>query len=486
MPTDLPAPVVPADQAVRHLHQVGHDRQADDVLAETDGELRAAVGVGLRAEHLRQADRLPLRVGQLERHRRLAGNGLDDADRHQAQRARQILREVDDLRSLHTDRGLDLVARDHGPRRRGDHAHLDAEVLELLLDQPRGHLERLGAHRLLPLRCRIEQVDLRQLGVDELVEERLLPFLDDARAQGLLDQRRLDDDRQVLLVQLVLDLDDLLALTDGFFAQPHVFLALDARAAAQAQRIDPRTDALGGAQPREAEPERDAGDQHRDPEHARSGEAQQRLARLAERVAEHATGIATGDRGLVLVEPRPLERAAGGEQQGEAEPDGPARRRRSGVDRVAVVRAEHAGEAAQPDAPGDEHGPPGRIASEEERHVGEPGTDGTGLVLDRAAGTRRGEPGVGSVVGDEGQHGQNPGDGADEQGELGAPRWRDPRHRWRCGSGARGAFRAVDAEGSEWKRHPLIVLDPRPGLRDVWKQQPRPVAGSRLSRPAVP
>jgi hypothetical protein len=195
---------------------------------------------GLRAEHLGEADRLPLGVGQLERHRRLAGNRLDDADRHQAEAARQVLGEVDDLRPLHADRRLDLVARDHRPGRGGDDPDLDAEVLELLLDQARGHLERLAAHRLLALRRRVEQVDLRQLGVDELAEEGLLPFLDDAGALRHVDQGRLDDDRQVLLLQLVLDLDDLLALAHRLLAEAHVLGQLEARGPARAQRLDPR------------------------------------------------------------------------------------------------------------------------------------------------------------------------------------------------------------------------------------------------------
>ncbi len=85
-------------QTMRHLLQVGDDGNADDVLAEAERELRSGIGVGLRAEHLREADRLPLRVGQLERHRRLAGNRLDDADRDQPERAREVLGEAHDLR----------------------------------------------------------------------------------------------------------------------------------------------------------------------------------------------------------------------------------------------------------------------------------------------------------------------------------------------------------------------------------------------------
>ncbi len=135
-------------QAVRHLRQIGDHRRADDVLAEAERELRRGVVVGRRAEDLGQANDLPLRVRQLERHRRAPGDRLDHADRHQAERAREVLRQVDDLRALHAGRGLDLVARDHRARRRGDDAHVDTEVLQLLLDQARRHLQRLGRDRL--------------------------------------------------------------------------------------------------------------------------------------------------------------------------------------------------------------------------------------------------------------------------------------------------------------------------------------------------
>ena len=351
------------DQAMRHLLQVGDDGHADDVLAEADRQLRAGVGVRLRAEHFREADRLPLGVGQLERHRRLAGNRLDDADRDQAERARQVLGEAHDLRALDAERRLDLVARDHRPGRGGDDAHLDAEVLEALLDQARGHLERLGADALDALRRRIEQVDLRQLGVDQLAEERLLALLDDARALRHVDQRRLDDDRQVLLLQLVLDLEHLVALADRLGAEARVLGALDALDPARAQRLDRRAERVGDAQPGEAQRQRGAGDEHGDPEHARAGEAEQVLARAAEDEAEHAAGVAAGDLAFPLVQARPFERRAGGEQQREAEPHRPRRQDVGRRDRRrAAVRAQRSRQGAEPGARADQR-PPTRPSS---------------------------------------------------------------------------------------------------------------------------
>ena len=339
----------------------------------------------------------------------------------QAERARQVLGQVDDLRALHADGRLDLVARDDRPGRGRHHPHFDAEVLELLLDQARGHLQRLGAHRgLLALRRRVEQVDLRQLGVDQLAEERLLPFLDDARALGHVDQRRLDHDRQMLLVQLVLDFHRFLALADRLLADAGIFFALDARDAAQAQRVDARADRLGHAQPRKAEAEGDAGDEHCNPEHARPGEAKKGLARPAQRVAEHAAGVAAGDLSFVRIEPRPLQRRAGHQQQGQAEPDRPGALR-LGCGRPRRVGAQNARQAAEPGAATDQDRPPDRVAGQEVRQVREPGTGGARLVLQRAAGARSREARVGAAVRRQGDDGQDPGHGSHEETELRAP-----------------------------------------------------------------
>jgi hypothetical protein len=56
----------------------------------------------------------------------------------------------------------------------------------------------------------------------------------------------------VVLEQLVLDLDDVLAFALGRLAEPDVLGAFDALGALLAERLDPCADALGDAQPREA------------------------------------------------------------------------------------------------------------------------------------------------------------------------------------------------------------------------------------------
>jgi hypothetical protein len=104
--------------------------------------------VGLRADDLRQAHDLPLRVGQFERHAGLARHSFDDADRHQGEGARQVLGEADDLAALDADRRLDLVARHHRARMGGQHLGLDIEVGQLALDQARGEFEGLRRRQI--------------------------------------------------------------------------------------------------------------------------------------------------------------------------------------------------------------------------------------------------------------------------------------------------------------------------------------------------
>ena len=173
------------DQQVRHLGQVGHDRIAGDVLAQRQRERRMHRVVGLGAEDLRQAHHLAVRVGNLEAHAGLAGDGLHHADRHHRQRARQVLHQVDDLAALDAHRRLDLVARDDRPGIGGQHLHRDAEIGQLLLDQARGELERLGGHLLAVVLRLVEQLERRQRRVGQVLEQRRLLLL--LHALGFLD-----------------------------------------------------------------------------------------------------------------------------------------------------------------------------------------------------------------------------------------------------------------------------------------------------------
>ena len=200
------------DQQVRHPREVGDDRLAGDVLAQRQRQHAGGVVVRRRGEDLDQLDDLALRIRQLEAHARLAGDRLDDADADDRQRPRQVLHQVDDLRALDADRGLDLVAGDHRSRIGGQHLHRDAEVGELALDEPRGELQRFGRHDRVARRRRVvEQRQRRQRRVGQLLEQRPLPLLRRALRFLHLDHRRHDDDRLALGRLVALLLDDRLA-----------------------------------------------------------------------------------------------------------------------------------------------------------------------------------------------------------------------------------------------------------------------------------
>ena len=383
---------------VRHLGQIGHRRLADDVLAQTDGQQRLGIVVDLRAQYFRQADGLALGVGQFQRHVVLARNGLDHADRHQAERARQILGQVDHLRALHAGGGLDLVAGDHGAGRRGHHAHLDAKVLELLLDQPAGHLQRFRGHAVLARRRAVEQVDLRQAAVRQFGEQRLLALLDHALALGHLDQDGLDQHRRGvrLFRDFALVVHHLLALAGGFLAQLDVFGQGALLTPRFDQRVEPLPQPLGHPHPGETE-------HQRGPEHAgsktqqgRTGEAQPAHGNRPGEVAQGATGTA-GQAVVQAVQARPFQAAAGRHQQHQAQPESPRRNRQPGdptFDTRPRLAHQPAPHSRQPRHHAGRHAPPGRIAEQHVAQVADPGAQPAGPVVHRAAGAGGGPGGI--------------------------------------------------------------------------------------------
>ncbi|EXI75159.1 MAG: hypothetical protein AW07_01394 [Candidatus Accumulibacter sp. SK-11] len=165
------------DQQVRHFRQIDDQRLAADVLAERHRQRRVHVAVFLAGDDLQQADRLPLRVREFERHRRLAGYRLDHAHRDQGQRARQVLGQIEDLGALDAHRRFDFVARDDRPRVGSSHRDLDAEVGKLALDQSRGVFDGLRADAATLWRRRLEQVQRWQhAALDGFREQGRLPF----------------------------------------------------------------------------------------------------------------------------------------------------------------------------------------------------------------------------------------------------------------------------------------------------------------------
>ena len=383
------------DQYMRHLRQVGDHGIADDVLAQAHGQHALGIVVDLGAQHFGQTDGLALGVGQLQRHVVLAGNGFHHAHRHQRQRARQVLAQAHDLRALDAGRRLDFIARDHRAGHGRDHTHFDAEVLELLLYHAAGHFQRVGRDGFLALQRGIEQVDLRQLGIGQIVEQRLLLFLDHAlagRGSGLHDR-----------------LDDLYRQRMAFHALDALFLHIDlARARRLAAHgdilglfmlgpahadhgIDASAQALGQLAPGEAKHQRRAQHQQDDAGQARAGETQPVHAVQAEHIADHPARM-PGQQRLEAVHARPFKRGTGQQQQRQPAPEAQAAApqrlgRRHAATRPAQQRGKPVGDRGQ-------HQPPDGKAKAEIAGVGQPGTRAPDPVVhQRALQCARGRPG---------------------------------------------------------------------------------------------
>ena len=193
----------------------------------------------------------------------------------------------------------------------------------------------------------------------------------------------------VLLVQLVLDLDHA-ARARAAPARRGGSSARSMRSTrALAQRLDRGADALGHAQPREAQRQRQAGDQRGDPQHARAGEAEQLhgsacrgSSRARRRHGRRQTALPTGTAGSTRATRWRASSSARPSQNMPARALGarPARRRR---------RAARRASAPSQARSADEHQPPDRIAEQEEREVGEPGAERAGLVVHRRRGCPR-------------------------------------------------------------------------------------------------
>ena len=278
------------DQQVRRLGQVGDHRQAADILAEADSERTGHVVVGLAGDDFGQLDRLPLGIGQLQRHARFSRDGLDDADGNHGQRPRQVARQIDDLRALDANRRLDLVAGNDRPRHGGQDLDLHAEIGELALDQARGVFQRFGTDRLGRRRRRIEQMQGRQLPADDRLgeERRLLLALDAGfRLPGdrHLDRRRLDDDRLVELDAPLFLLDDDLALLRHLLADLAVAPGIDAAVEKAGQGFQRFADFFACPQPGHSR--KDA------PPRSHSGQEQQCRTGVAQLPRQEAAHFAT-------------------------------------------------------------------------------------------------------------------------------------------------------------------------------------------------
>ena len=148
---------------MRHRREVGDDRIAGDILAEDQRQRHVLVFERLAADQLGQADRLALRVGQLDADHASAGDGRD-AGRQRRHVAGDVVGKLDDPARLDAARRLQLV---HGDDRAGpdlDDLAADVEILEHRFEQPRIALQPGAVDLLLALLGRRrEQVERRQL-----------------------------------------------------------------------------------------------------------------------------------------------------------------------------------------------------------------------------------------------------------------------------------------------------------------------------------
>ena len=102
------------DEQVRELGEVGVDGLAGDVLAQPDHERSGRLGE--LPVDVAQGDEVGPLVGHLHPHRRLAGDGREDADLGAGQSVGQVVLEAGDLAHLRARSQLQLVPRD--PRAR--------------------------------------------------------------------------------------------------------------------------------------------------------------------------------------------------------------------------------------------------------------------------------------------------------------------------------------------------------------------------------
>ena len=354
-------------QQVRHLAQIGHHRVAGNILAQADGQRRVHIVIGLGAENLRQAHGLALGVGQLERHARLARHGFDHPDRDQRQRARQILGQIDHLRTLHADRRFKFVTGDDRARIGGDHLHLDAKVGQFLLDEARGEFQRFGTRWRDILRGFVKQRHWRQTAIAVRTKQILLTlFLHTLggrdHGHGRFDTHRR---RGRALRLFAACFHHCLALLRQLTARATIPPGLATALQRQPGLLKPQAEALGRRQPRntgkQAQATGDQGQQHQcaagKTKIAQGGGAELRPQQTARRQRQARTGG---------MKAQGFERRTGEQDHKEA---------RHHDEEGALVGIELVAKATE--APGnaiaeEDHQPPGRSAKQIEQHIGQP------------------------------------------------------------------------------------------------------------------
>ena len=384
------------NQQMRHAREVGNRRVARDILAERKRQHARRIVVRRGRENFDELDDLPARIGKLERHARFAGNRLDDANRHDRQRACQVLHQVDDLRALDADGRFDFITGDHRAGICRQHLGRNAEVGQLALDQPRREIERFGADRLGGRRCVLEQRQRRQRRVGHVGEKR--PLLLARHALRFRDggHRGKNDKRFARCRVFAHVLDRQFPFRDMRIADAAIqcFLATPARA--RDQRLDTRADPLHHAQPRNAEKKRRSDGEQREQQERCAVEADAACEVLPDRITERAAGCERQCGGQA---PKSNGFECGARQQHQRETHGAQRERMI----ACVLRMHDAAVACdhQHDAANDP--PPCREPEQVKQQVGDPRPDHAATVGNRFAESRTRPARIRCRIGDQDQ-----------------------------------------------------------------------------------
>ena len=181
------------DEQMRHLRDVGDDGLAGDVLTDTERELRLRTLELAAAEHISEVDGRTVLVRHLDADGRLARDRCLDTDIRRGKTHLDIVCERHDLRHLHTDLRLQLIARDGRADRDVRDRDIDAKALQGFLEGQRVLANLLS--RIEVLTCRLLQEAERR---DHVRLLRLL-FLEDL----LLDLRIIRIRRCIFLLLTV-------------------------------------------------------------------------------------------------------------------------------------------------------------------------------------------------------------------------------------------------------------------------------------------
>ena len=187
MQPDLPDPVVPGDEEVRHAGEVGPDRVAGDVLAEPDRQ-RARRRRQV-AEDVAERDELRREVRDLDADGLLAGDRREDPDLRGRERVGEIVLQAGDLRHLRPGCELELVPGHARARDLARDGRLHAELRQRAHEEIGGLRARVAVRRR-PGRRRTEQRSVGKpvLGV---LGRRLEDRLDALELRlGLVDEQR--------------------------------------------------------------------------------------------------------------------------------------------------------------------------------------------------------------------------------------------------------------------------------------------------------